>query len=162
MTLSEEIFSLQRAAHELMYLGMDGSPVYSDDLSHRNGEVYRLTTALYNSGFQGSTIEEQANVCLALLMGYSASFIDHGEKQKHVQEVLDRCWDILDALPASLLKLRLLTVCYGEVFDETLADEARAIISSWDSESFTSEQQEAIAEFQNVVDNPYPWEYVDE
>ena len=45
MTLSEEIVSLQRAAHELMYLGMDGSPVYSDDLSRRNGEVYRLTTA---------------------------------------------------------------------------------------------------------------------
>lgn len=162
MTLSEETFSLQRAAHELMYLGMDGSPVYSDDLSHRNGEVYRLTTALYNSGFQGSTIEEQANVCLALLMGYSASFIDHGEKQKHVQEVLDRCWNIIDALPISLLKLRLLTACYGEVFDETLADEARAIIASWDSESLTSEQQEAISEFQNVVDNPYPWEYVDE
>ena len=33
MTLSEETFALQRAAHELMYLGMDGSPVYSDDLS---------------------------------------------------------------------------------------------------------------------------------
>lgn len=162
MTLSEETFSLQRAAHELMYLGMDGSPVYSDDLSHRNSEVYRLTTALYNSGFQGFTIEEQANVCLALLMGYSASFIDHGEKQKHVQEVLDRCWDILDALPASLLKLRLLTVCYGEVFDEPLADEARAIIASWDIASITAEQQEAIDEFQNVVDNPYSWEYVDE
>lgn len=162
MTLSEETFSLQRAAHELMYLGMDGSPVYSDDLSHRNSEVYRLTTALYNSGFQGSTIEEQANVCLALLMGYSASFIDHGEKQKHVQEVLDRCWDILDALPASLLKLRLLTVCYGEVFDEPLADEARAIIASWDIASITAEQQDAIDEFQNVVDNPYSWEYVDE
>ena len=68
MTLSEEIVSLQRAAHELMYLGMDGSPVYSDDLSRRNGEVYRLTTALYNSGVKGSTVEEQANVCLALLM----------------------------------------------------------------------------------------------
>ena len=75
MTLSEEIVSLQRAAHELMYLGMDGSPVYSDDLSRRNGEVYRLTTALYNSGVKGSTVEEQANVCLALLMGYSASFL---------------------------------------------------------------------------------------
>ena len=113
MTLSEETFALQRAAHELMYLGMDGSPVYSDDLSRRNGEVYRMTMALYNSGAKGSTTEEQANVCLALLMGYSASFIDHGENQKHVQEVLDRCWDILDVLPASLLKLRILTVCYG-------------------------------------------------
>ena len=162
MTLSEEIVSLQRAAHELMYLGMDGSPVYSDDLSRRNGEVYRLTTALYNSGIKGSTVEEQANVCLALLMGYSASFVDHGEKQKHIQEVLDRCWDILDALPTSLLKLRLLTACYGEVFDESLADEGRAIIVSWDSSLLTSEQQEAIAEFQNVIDNPYPWEYIDE
>ena len=133
MSLSEEAITLQRAAHELMYLGMDGSPVYSDDLSRRNGEVYRLTMALYRSGVKGTTIEEQANVCLALLMGYSASFVDHGEKQQHVQEVLDCCWDVLDALPASLLKLRLLTACYGEVFDESLADEGRSIIASWDS-----------------------------
>ena len=162
MSLSEEIAVLQRAAHDLMYLGMDGSPVYSDDLSRRNGEVYRLTTALYNSGVKGSTVEEQADVCLALLMGYRASFVDHGEKQKHVQKILDRCWDILETLPASLLKLRLLTACYGEVFDEPLADEGRVIIASWNSVSLTPEQQEAIAEFQNVVDNPYPWEYVDE
>ena len=162
MTLSEEVASLQRAAHDLMYLGMDGSPIYSDDLSRRNNEVYRLTTTLYNSGIKGSTVEEQASVCLALLMGYNASFIDHGEKRGHIQEILDRCWDILDTLPASLLKLRLLTACYGEVFDEPLADEARAIIASWDSVSFTTEQQEAINEFQTVVDNPYPWEYVEE
>ena len=158
MSLSEEAITLQRAAHELMYLGMDGSPVYSDDLSRRNGEVYRLTMALYRSGVKGTTIDEQANVCLALLKGYSASFIDHGEKQQHVQEVLKRCWDILDALPASLLKLRLLTACYGEVFDEALATEGRDIIASWDSASLTAEQQEAVGEFQNVVDNPYPWE----
>jgi len=162
MSLSEEAITLQRAAHDLMYLGMDGSPIYSDDLSRRNGEVYRLTTALYNSGAKGSTVEEQANVCLALLMGYNASFIDHGEKQKHVQEVLNRCWDILDSLPASLLKLRLLTACYGEVFDEPLAEDARVIITSWNSESLTVEQQEAIGEFQNVVDNPYPCEEVQE
>ena len=157
-SLFEEAINLQRAAHELMYLGMDGSPIYSDDLSRRNSEVYRLTTTLYNSGTWGTTVEEQANVCLALLKGYSASFIDHGEKLQHVQEVLKRCWDILDILPASLLKLRLLTACYGEVFDEPLADEGRIIIASWDSTSLTVEQQEAIDEFQNVIDNPYPWE----
>ena len=162
MSLSEETLSLQRAAHDLMYLGMDGSPVYSDDLSRRNGEVYRLTTALYNSGVKGTTIEEQANVCLALLMGYSASFIDYGEKQKHVQEVLNRCWDILEVLPYSLLKLRLLTTCYSEVFEEALADEGRAIIASWDAGSLTFEEREAINEFQNAIDNPYPWEYIDE
>ena len=151
MSLSEEAITLQRAAHDLMYLGIDGSPIYSDDLSRRNGEVYRLTTTLYNSDTKDSTVEEQANVCLALLMGYTASFIDHGEKQEHVQEVLNRCWNILDALPASLLKLRLLTACYGEVYDEPLADESRKIIASWDGVSLTSEQQEAIEEFRNVV-----------
>ena len=162
MSLLEEALLLQRAAHELMYLGMDGSPIYSDDLSRRNGEVYHQVTTLYNSGIWGTTMEEQANVCLALLMGYNASFINHGEKQQHVQEVLNRCWDVLDVLPASLLKLRLLTACYGEVFDEALADEARSIIASWDGASLTAEQQEAVAEFQNVMDNPYPWEYIDE
>lgn len=162
MSLSEETRALQRAAHDLMYLGMDGSPVYSDDLSRRNGEVYRLTTALYNSSVKGSTVEEQANVCLALLMGYNASFIDHGEKQEHIQEILNRCWDILEALPASLLKLRLLTACYGEVYDEPLAEEARTIIASWDEKTLTPEEQGAIDELQNVVDNPYPWEVVEE
>ena len=162
MSLLEEALLLQRAAHDLMYLGMDGSPIYSDDLSRRNGEVYRLTTTLYNSGTWGTTVEEQANVCLALLMGYSASFVDHGEKLQHIQDVLNHCWEILDVFPSSLLKLRLLTACYGEVFDEPLADEGRAIIASWDAALLTSEQQEAIDEFQNVVDNPYLWEYVEE
>ena len=162
MSLLEEALLLQRAAHDLMYLGMDGSPIYSDDLSRRNSEVYRLTTTLYNSSIWGTTVEEQANVCLALLKGYSASFIDHGEKQDHLQEILNRCWNLLDTLPASLLKLRLLTACYGEVFDELLVDEARKIISSWDSASLTAEQQEAVEEFRNVVDNPYPWEYLED
>ena len=161
MSFLEEAIALQRVAHNLMYLGTDGSPIYSDDLSRRNSEVYRLTTTLYNSGTWGATVEEQANVCLAMLKGYSASFIDHGEKQQHVQEVLKRCWDILDILPASLLKIRLLTACYGEVFDEPLADEGRSIIASWDSASLTAEQQEAIVEFYNVMDNPYPWEEVE-
>ena len=161
MSLSEEAITLQRAAHELMYLGMDGSPVYSDDLSRRNGEVYRLTMALYRSGVKALPSTKQANVCLALLMGYSASFVDHGEKQRHVQEVLDCCWDVLDALPASLLKLRLLTACYGEVFDESLADEA--VPSSPPGFLITySRTAGSVDEFQNVTDNPYPWEYIDE
>lgn len=91
MSLSEEAITLQRAAHELMYLGMDGSPVYSDDLSRRNGEVYRLTMALYRSGVKGTTIDEQANVCLALLMGYGASFVDHGESSGMSR----KCWTVV-------------------------------------------------------------------
>ena len=151
-SLFEEAINLQRAAHELMYLGMDGSPIYSDDLSRRNGEVYRLTAALYGSSARGTTREPRIHHNVGR----------HGEKQDHLQEILNRCWNLLDTLPASLLKLRLLTACYGEVFDELLVDEARKIISSWDSASLTAEQQEAVEEFRNVVDNPYPWEYLED
>ena len=55
MTLSEEVASLQRAAHDLMYLGMDGSPIYSDDLSRRNNEVWVTT-------HRSSTTEKSANM----------------------------------------------------------------------------------------------------
>ena len=159
-SLLSRAVELQHAAHTLMYLGMDGEPLYSDDFCRQNKDVLLKSDSLFAA--KSSDIEEEANLCLALLMGYNASFVDHGEKQIHVQEVLNRCWDILDLLPASLLKLRLLTACYGEVFDDPLADEARAIIASWNSTSLTPDQQEAIAEFRNVVDNPYPWEYIDE
>lgn len=50
----------------------------------------------------------------------------------------------------------------SEVYDEPLADDARKIIAGWDEKSLTLEQQEVIEEFQNVVDNPYPWEEVKE
>jgi hypothetical protein len=43
-----------------------------------------------------------------------------------------------------------------------LADEGRSIIASWNSASLTAEQQEAVNEFWNVVDNPYPWEELEE
>ena len=60
MSLLEEALLLQRAAHDLMYLGMDGSPIYSDDLSRRNGEVYRLTTTLVPRSL---TMVKSYNMC---------------------------------------------------------------------------------------------------
>ena len=83
MSLSEQAVTLQCLAHELMYLGTDGSPVYSDDLSRRNGEVYRLATALYASRTKGANPEETANIYLALLMGYTTV---------RSRNTYSRCW----------------------------------------------------------------------
>ena len=157
MTLSEETFALQRAAHELMYLGMDGSPVYSDDLSRRNGEVYRLTTALYNSGVKGSTVEEQANVCLALLMGYNATIYDDGDKEQKKQMILNRICLVLEQLSTSLLKVRLLIYTYGEVYEDSMLQEAHSIINNW-SLTLTAEQTTIMEELKNIEENPYPFE----
>lgn len=151
---------LQQAAHELMYLGTDGEPIYSDHFCQLNKEVLIKSDSLFTS--QSSNIEEEANLCLALLMGYNATIYDYGDKEQKKQSILDRIYAVLEKLPASLLKARLLVYCYGEIFDELLVDEARIIITSWDSVSLTPEQKEVITEFQNMMDNPYPWEYIDE
>ena len=67
--LTSRALELQHAAHELMYLGMDGEPVYSDTFCRLNKEVLVKSDSLFSA--QSSDVEEEANLCLALLMGYN-------------------------------------------------------------------------------------------
>lgn len=65
--LTSRALELQHAAHELMYLGMDGEPVYSDTFCRLNKEVLVKSDSLFSA--QSSDVEEEANLCLALLSG---------------------------------------------------------------------------------------------
>ena len=158
-SLLSRALELQRVAHELMYLGMDGTPVYSDTFCRLNKEVLVLSDSLFP--VQGSGTEEEANVCLALLMGYNATIYDNGDKEQKKQMVLNRICLVLEQLPASLLKVRLLTYTYGEVYEEVLFQEAYAIIEGWNKDNLSSEQTEIIEELKNIEENPYPFEVVE-
>ena len=158
--LTSRALELQHAAHELMYLGMDGEPVYSDTFCRLNKEVLVKSDSLFSA--QSSDVEEEANLCLALLMGYNATIYNYGDKEQKKQEILVRACDVLERLPDSLLKVRLLTYCYGETYEEALLQSARKIVDGWGQTSLTSEQIEAVEELRNIEENPYPWEYVDE
>lgn len=154
--LTSRALELQHVAHELMYLGIDGEPVYSDTFCRLNKEVLVKSDSLFTS--KSSDIEEEANICLALLMGYNATIYDNGDKEQKKQAVLDRIYNVLDKLPASLLKVRLLTYAYGEVYEEVMLEEAHVIINSWDKLALMEEQIEAIEVLRNIEDNPYPFE----
>ena len=157
--LTSRALELQHAAHELMYLGMDGEPVYSDTFCRLNKEVLVKSDSLFSA--QSSDVEEEANLCLALLMGYNATIYNYGDKEQKKQEILVRACDVLERLPDSLLKVRLLTYCYGETYEEALLQSARKIVDGWGQASLTSEQIEAAEELRNMEENSYPWEYVD-
>lgn len=157
--LTSRALELQHAAHELMYLGMDGEPIYSDTFCRLNKEVLVKSNSLFSS--KSSDIEEEANLCLALLMGYNATIYDYGDKDQKKQSVLDRAYTILEQLPTSLLKVRLLTYCYGEIYEEALLQEARVIIGQWDKNALTSEQTEIMEELKNIEENQYPFEVLD-
>lgn len=157
--LTSRALELQHAAHELMYLGMDGEPVYSDTFCWLNKEVLVKSDSLFFA--QSSDVEEEANLCLALLMGYNATIYDDGDKEQKKQMVLNRICYVLEHLPVSLLKVRLLTYCYGEIYEEVLLQEAYAIIEGWNKDNLTSGQTEIIEELKNIEENPYPFEEVE-
>ena len=159
-SLLSRALELQRIAHELMCFGMDGTPVYSDTFCRLNKEVLVLSDSLFP--VQGSGTEEEANVCLALLMGYNATIYDNGDKEQKKQIALNRACEVLGRLPDSLLKVRLLAYTYGEVYEESLLQEAHTIVDSWDKEAMITEQVEAVKELRNIEENPYPFEEVEE
>lgn len=154
------ILELQHAAHDLMYLGIDDAPIYSDEFTRLNKTVLIQSDVLFSR--KGHDAEQEANLCLALLMGYNATIYDSGNKEKKKQTILDRAFNVLEHLPASLLKVRLLTYCYGEVYEESVLAEARAIIHSWNADTLTTEQTEIIDELQNMEENQYPFEVLED
>lgn len=155
MNIISQIESLRQLTHELLHLGIDGSPLYTDHFCKLNKEVLELADSLYSSP-KGSTSEEEATLCLALLTAYSTTIYDRGDKELKKQSILNRSWKVLDKLPPSLLKCQLLIVCYGEVFDEDLAQEAHAIINTWTGRELTAEEQEAVEMLKGVEENQYP------
>ena len=72
-----QVQNLQHIARELLYLGMDGSPIYTDHFRQLNTEVFRLSEALFS--MKGTTSEEEAAICLSLLMGYNATIYNDGD-----------------------------------------------------------------------------------
>ncbi|ADV44204.1 UpxZ family transcription anti-terminator antagonist [Bacteroides helcogenes] len=158
--LLSRALELQHLAHGLMYLGTDGAPIYSDAFSRLNKEVLLKSDSLYSS--KGADIEEEANLCLALLMGYNATIYDNGDKEQKKQAVIERICKVLEQLPNSLLKVRLLTYCYGEVYEESMLQEVHSIIDNWDKNILTSDQMEIIGELKNIEENPYPFEELED
>lgn len=146
MSLLEEALLLQRAAHDLMYLGMDGSPIYSDDLSRRNSEVYRLTTTLYNLALGAPRWKSRQMYVLRSWRGIvprSLTMVKTTACAGGIEALLGYPW-----FPSFLFVET--PFAYGLLwrgFDEPLADEGRSIIASWNFASLTAEQQEAVNEF---------------
>nr|WP_302831984.1 UpxZ family transcription anti-terminator antagonist [uncultured Bacteroides sp.] len=158
--MNSEATILYSLAHDLLTLGMDGSPIYSDHFTRLNREVYELALKLCN--VTASTPEEEAELCTCLLLAFNATYHDNGRKQQYIQLLLDRSFEVLPKLPASLLKVRLLTYCYAEVYESELAREAHAIINTWSKPSLTLEQLDIIEELKNIEENPYPFEEVED
>jgi hypothetical protein len=146
------ISRLYQLSHRLLHLGEDGSPIYANEFSQLNAEVLGMADELFP--VKGKDQEEEAALCVALLMGYNATIYNDGDREDKKQAVLDRAFDVLPELGDSLLKCRLLLYCYGEVYDKELIEEARQIIISWGGRELTREEKEMMELHNDLLQNP--------
>ncbi|NDV81539.1 UpxZ family transcription anti-terminator antagonist [Bacteroides sp. 51] len=146
MKIANELY---QSAHLLLHLGEDGSPIYADKFRQLNTEVTRLLNELYP--VKGSSNEEEAEICLALLMGFSSAIYSVEGQEEKVQVVLDRAYAVLQELELSLLKCRLLLCCYAETRDKELMLEAKEVILSWGGRELTEEENRVMGMYNDLM-----------
>lgn len=142
------ITELLQHSRELLHLGEDTGFVYADDLSRLNRQVHELIELLYPR--KGRTVDEEASLCLAVLMGYAGSIYANPSDERKKRRILNRALAVLDKLPDSLLKCQLLTFCYGEVYEKELAEKAHEIIDAWERKEQTKLQEEIIGTLETL------------
>ncbi|WP_077155037.1 UpxZ family transcription anti-terminator antagonist [Bacteroides bouchesdurhonensis] len=109
MLLQEKIDSLYSLADRFLHIGDQNGYVYADDLSLLNKSIHNLINELVFQ--QGKNVEQEAALCLALLMGYSVSMYANLDDEFKKQSVLKRSRKILPTLPPSSVKEQLLIFC---------------------------------------------------
>ncbi len=140
--MQKEIETLYGKARELLRLGDKGSSVGVDELSRLNKEIHELIKILWNK--KTETSEEEARLCLAVLMGFSGIMYANPEDEKMRHAISERSRRVLDKLPPSLLKCQLLVYCYGEVCDGKLVTEAKEIMKGWEGRELSAEELEIV------------------
>ena len=110
--LQVKIDSLLDSVHKLLPSGGNSGDIYADELSLLNKSIHCLVCELHSQ--HGRTPEQEAALCLSLLMGYSVSRYANPEDESRKSAVLLRTRKILPLLPPSPLKERLLLI-YNEL-----------------------------------------------
>ena len=99
--LQEKIDKLQNTVHALLHKSNYMAGVYVDDLARLNNEIHEQINDLYPC--HGKTAEQEAALCLSLLMGYSVSMYANSEDEAKKETVLRRSQMILkNQLPSPL------------------------------------------------------------
>ena len=92
-SIQEKIEKLQKTVDTLLHMGENMDCICVDDLSLLNKEIHEQINDLYP--YHGKTVEQEAALCLSLLMGYSVSMYANSEDEAKKKTVLRRSQMIL-------------------------------------------------------------------
>lgn len=141
-------FPLYKIAHKLLHLQEEADTLYADEFCTLNSQVLKMADATYP--LCSDIPEEEAMLCIGLLMSYNATMYNHGDKEKKIQAILDRALKVRSLLSPTPLKCRLLLSCYTAIYEEELLEEAYQIIANWDNKRLTDEEKELISLYKEL------------
>ena len=142
--LINTIRELREKAEKLAYMQDDGEYSYIDKYKEVTSWIYKTCRNLIRH--RGENDEEEAEICLAVLIGYSTTIRD----SKNIRRSIDRAYQVLPRLVPSLLKCQLLIYCYIEACDESLVREAKLIIDTWKEDEMGKEEQKTRELLENL------------
>lgn len=140
--MQKTIEQLYNKAHQLLHLGDTNGFVYADDVSRLNKEVHNLVDRLWAQ--KGQTDEEEARICLSILMAYNGMIYANASDAEKRRSVFSRACQVLHRLSPTILKCQLLVFCYAEKGEEKFAMEAKMIIDSWEGRDLSREEREVL------------------
>ena len=73
---------------------------------------------------EGTSPDEEGEAILAILMGYTVAI----RNNRHIDQTLERAERIFHKITKPILKAKLAVFCYGECFDEELAEMAHQLL----------------------------------
>lgn len=138
---------LYEKSYHLLHMGEDGQPLYADELSALNKEVDHLSSSIY--GYTVTTLENEAELCRALLVSFAATYTSNPEKTHRLNEVLNRVYHILGGTtsgwpgltyPDGLIRAQLTLFTYTFTYDEELLTEVARLIQTWEGRELTREE----------------------
>jgi len=152
--INRKVTELCKIADKLAYFEDKGEYSYINKYKKAIYWIYRTNGELILN--IGTTDIEEAEVCLAVLVGYSVTI----RNEKNIQKVLDRALSVLPKIPPSLLKCQLLVYCYAELYTKELAEEAKEIMKQWKGKDLCIEQRRIKEFFENIEGRELRYSYL--
>lgn len=109
LLLQDKIEDLHNLADRLLHIDDKEGYLYVDNFSEINKEIHNKINDLFPRN--GKTPEQEASLCLAILMGYSVSMYANPDDEDKKRIILIRSQKIMDVLPISDLKQQLNAIC---------------------------------------------------
>lgn len=109
LVLQCKIDDLLNSISKLVFIGNSVEAIYMDELVALNYSIHKQINELYP--LRGCTVEQDANLCLAILLGFSISMYANPEDELKRQRTLTRSQRLLKEISSPSLREQLVAIC---------------------------------------------------